>query len=302
MRIFTKGEIFMKKLFRKTDRFLGTLFGAAILAAIVLAYFKVFIWGDPPQSGELKWSLGSLEQVTKECNTVLLAKALYSDGEGVKFEVKELLAGSLLEEKITVYRGGVSVKTGRDYLMFLRKEDNSSMSEGEFRIMDYNAVYEVKSDGSLKGVSRKGDEYLNDIGNTLEDMKKYLKLSEMQWVEPVYNSCGTLSELWEKADNVSVAWIYDGKGVVRGSAKLHVGALATLKGRERELSQMVWGTAGQQPEKDRIYVIFFENRGTYLPDWQLLTRYDSIYPIESEEAQAILKMAGYEGKAEDFIP
>ena len=74
----------------------------------------------------------------------------------------------------------------------------------------------------------------------------------------------------------------------------------TLKGESGEASPRVTGRRDLDLKDKEIYIMFFKNRGTDIEDWQLLTRYDSIYPIESEEAQAILKMAGYEGSPEDF--
>ena len=110
----------------------------------------------------------------------------------------------------------------------------------------------------------------------------------------------SLEELWENADNVSVVQYRDDMhGLYYDITVLNE---LTLKGESGEASPRVVGRRDLDLKDKEIYIMFFKNRGTDTEDWQLLTRYDSVYPIESEEAQAILKMAGYEGKAEDFIP
>ena len=68
----------------------------------------------------------------------------------------------------------------------------------------------------------------------------------------------------------------------------------TLKGEKGTATPRVTGTAESPLEDFGLYIMFLKNRGTDADDWQLLTRYDSVYPIDSGEARDIFKMAGYE--------
>ena len=220
-------------------------------------------------------------------------------GQKTKFEMSEILRGDMREKTFWVRFYSEYLEKGKTYLLFLQKEDRVTENGETYLIFDNNALFEVKKDGTLEGITQLGDKYLEPVGNTVEDIEVFLKNYTFSPVPPIYDTMNSLEELWENADNVSVVQYRDDMhGLYYDITVLNE---LTLKGESGEASPRVTGRRDLDLKDKEIYIMFFKNRGTDTDDWQLLTRYDSVYPIESEEAQAILKMAGYEGKAEDFI-
>ncbi len=283
----------MKKFLCKIDRFIG----AAVLAAVVLGAVCVYMGptGKPECIGTAR---DSLRDGMEYVNTVVLAEMKSLCETQAEFETLELLRGDMREKTFSVYDDSKLLKTGKTYLLFLQKEDRVTENGETYLIFDNNALFEVKKDGTLEGITQLGDKYLEPVGNTLPDIEVFLKNYTFSPVPPIYDTMNSLEELWENADNVSVVQYRDDMhGLYYDITVLNE---LTLKGESGEASPRVVGRRDLDLKDKEIYIMFFKNRGTDTEDWQLLTRYDSIYPIESEEAQAILKMAGYEGKAEDF--
>ena len=285
----------MKKLLYKIDRFIGI----AALLAVVLGAVCVYMGptGKPECIGTAR---DSLRDGMEHVNTVVLAEMKSLCETQAEFETLELLRGDMREKTFSVYDDSKLLKTGKTYLLFLQKEDRVTENGETYLIFDNNALFEVKKDGTLEGITQLGDKYLEPVGNTVEDIEVFLKNYTFSPVPPIYDTMNSLEELWENADNVSVVQYRD--DMYGRYYDITVLNELTLKGESGEASPRVVGRRDLDLKDKEIYIMFFKNRGTDADDWQLLTRYDSVYPIESEEAQAILKMAGYEGKAEDFIP
>ena len=283
----------MKRFIYKIDRFIGI----AVLLAVVLGAVCVYM-GPIGKPKHISIARESLHDGMEYVNTVVLAEMKSVCDSQIEFETSEILRGDMREKTFSVYDDSKLLKTGKTYLLFLQKEDRVTEDGETYGIRDRNSIFELKKDGTLEGITQLGDKYLEPVGNTVEDIEVFLKNYTFSPVPPVYDTMNSLEELWEKADNVSVVRHY----IDKHSSQTAITVLneLTLKGESGEASPRVVGRRDLDLKDKEIYIMFFKNRGTDTEDWQLLTRYDSIYPIESEEAQKILKMAGYEGSPEDF--
>ncbi len=283
----------MKSFIYKIDRFIGI---AALLTVIFVIAHISALSIKPPYLGNFPCE--SIHDGMENVNTVVMAEMKSTYGQKTKFEMSEILRGDMREKTFWVRFYSEYLEKGKTYMLFLEKRDRVTESGETYHIVNKNAVFEVKEGGDLTAITRQGDKYLKETGSTLSDMETFLKEYTFSPVPPVYDTMNSLEELWENADNVSVVQYRDDMhGLYYDITVLNE---LTLKGESGEASPRVVGRRDLDLKDKEIYIMFFKNRGTDTEDWQLLTRYDSIYPIESEEAQAILKMAGYEGSPEDF--
>ena len=277
----------MKSFIYKIDRFVGV----AALLAVVLGAVCVYM-GPMGKPKHISIARESLHDGMEYINTVVLAEMKSVCDSQIEFETSEILRGDMREKTFWVYDDSKLLKTGKTYLLFLQKEDRVTESGETYHIVNKNAVFEVKEGGDLTAITRQGDKYLKETGSTLSDMETFLKEYTFSPVPPVYDTMNSLKELWEKADNVSVVRHYTDKH--SSQTAMTVLNVMTLKGEKDTAILRVTGTAESPLEDFGPYIMFLKNRGTDADDWQLLTRYDSVYPIDSGEARDIFKMAGYE--------
>ena len=277
----------MKKLFCKIDRFIGI---AALLTVIFVIAHISALSIKPPYLGNFPCE--SIHDGMENVNTVVLAEMKSTYGQKTKFEMSEILRGDMREKTFWVRFYSEYLEKGKTYMLFLKKRDRVTESGETYHIVNKNAVFEVKEGGDLTAITRQGDKYLKETGSTLSDMEIFLKEYTFSPVPPVYDTMNSLEELWEKADNVSVVRHYTDKH----SSQMAITVLnvMTLKGEKDTAITRVTGTAESPLEDFGLYIMFLKNRGTDADDWQFLTRYDSVYPIDSGEARDIFKMAGYE--------
>ena len=277
----------MKKFLCKIDRFIG----AAVLAAVVLGAVCVYM-GPIGKPKHISIARESLHDGMEYINTVVLAEMKSICDSQIEFETSEILRGDMREKTFWVYDDSKLLKTGKTYLLFLSKDDRVTEDGETYGIRDRNSIFELKKDGTLEGITQLGDKYLEPVGNTVEDIEVFLKNYTFSPVPPIYDTMNSLEELWEKADNVSVVRHYTDKH--SSQTAMTVLNVMTLKGEKDTAILRVTGTAESPLEDFGPYIMFLKNRGTDADDWQLLTRYDSVYPIDSGEARDIFKMAGYE--------
>ena len=277
----------MKKFLCKIDRFIG----AAVLAAVVLGAVCVYM-GPIGKPKHISIARESLHDGMEYINTVVLAEMKSICDSQIEFETSEILRGDMREKTFWVYDDSKLLKTGKTYLLFLSKDDRVTEDGETYGIRDRNSIFELKKDGTLEGITQLGDKYLEPVGNTVEDIEVFLKNYTFSPLPPIYDTMNSLEELWEKADNVSVVRHYTDKH--SSQTAMTVLNVMTLKGEKDTAILRVTGTAESPLEDFGPYIMFLKNRGTDADDWQLLTRYDSVYPIDSGEARDIFKMAGYE--------
>ena len=277
----------MKKLLCKIDRFIGI---AALLTVIFVIAHISALSIKPPYLGNFPCE--SIHEGMENVNTVVLAEMKSTYGQKTKFEMSEILRGDMREKTFWVRFYSEYLEKGKTYMLFLEKRDRVTESGETYHIVNKNAVFEVKEGGDLTAITRQGDKYLKETGSTLSDMEIFLKEYTFSPVPPVYDTMNSLEELWEKADNVSVVRHYIDKH--SSQTAMTVLNVMTLKGEKDTAITRVTGTAESPLEDFGLYIMFLKNRGTDADDWQLLTRYDSVYPIDSGEARDIFKMAGYE--------
>ncbi len=277
----------MKSFIYKIDRFIGI---AALLTVIFVIAHISALSIKPPYLGNFPCE--SIHEGMENVNTVVLAEMKSTYGQKTKFEMSEILRGDMREKTFWVRFYSEYLEKGKTYLLFLQKEDRVTEDGETYLIFNKNAIFEVKEDGTLEGITQLGDKYLEPVGNTVEDIEVFLKNYTFSPVPPIYDTMNSLEELWENADNVSVVQYRD--DMYGRYYDITVLNELTLKGESGEASPRVTGRRDLDLKDKEIYIMFFKNRGTDTDDWQLLTRYDSVYPIDSQEAQEILEMAGCE--------